>query len=106
MNPRLRSMVIDGDRTILVLDRLPVSPTPGDDQRWNEAAKRMGASGGMTYGGSIDLPDDPQPEGLTIHADELAALRRLAEVVAGVPGAEYRPDDRAALNLLIERAEQ
>lgn len=115
MNPRLRPMTVDAEHVILVLDRVSADPattyTTGTTKAAMEdfaaAAKSMGAAGGLVFAGSVDLPhDDPQPEGLTIHADEIAALRRLSDVTHGAAGAQYRPSDREVLKLLIERAEQ
>lgn len=118
MTWRLRSMVVDSDRTILVLDRLGKI---GEARAGNvgvdlqSMAERIGLSGGVCFGEEVDLPDDPQPEGLTIHADELAALRWALTAldltpVGDRPG-ELRPDSGpakhlAALRLLIQRAEQ
>lgn len=66
MKPRLRSMIVDATRTILVLDRVgDVGPEQaarmGD--RLTEVAERSGLAGGAVFGFEVELPDDePAPE--------------------------------------------
>jgi hypothetical protein len=115
-------MTLDSERVILVLDRTQMGMTDDPDAAkaavdgFNSLAKSLGASGGIMFGSSVELPnDDPQPEGLTIHADELNALRWAHEhldltPVGGSPG-ELHPDSEparmlSALWMLIQRAEQ
>jgi hypothetical protein len=106
-------MTLDAEHVILVLDRMKISDnsTPEDVasavEGFNSLAKSAGAAGGLIFAQSVDLPNgELDSEGLTIHADELAALRRMLDVVNGVAGAGWRPDDRAVIELLIQRAEQ
>jgi hypothetical protein len=85
MNPRLRSMTLDADSTVLVIDRLGPVLTPERVAKIADMGKHVGMAGTLVFDFEIDLPnDDPQPEGLTIHADELAALRWAVTTLAVV----------------------
>ncbi len=109
MTPRLRSMTMAADKTLLVLDRVADSAEIGPEamSRFNVLAQQVGAHGGLLFDGPVDLPnDDPVREGLTIHADELAALHWAVDHLSEV-SFSYDPGPKlGALRLLIQRAEQ
>jgi len=116
MTPRLRTMVADGERTILVLDRLGVPVTEARQVDHLDAiAKRMGFAGLMVLAFEVELPDDSQTEGLAVHTDEVTALRWALQAletvpVGGNPG-ELNPASGPArhldtLRLLYGRARQ
>lgn len=103
MIPRLRSMVIDDRRMVLVVDR--TAGTVSADVV-GSYAKTLGLAGALVFDHEIALPDDEPTEGLTIHADELAVLRWAVAELAEVPFSEDPGPRIDALRLLLQRAEQ
>ncbi len=108
MTPRLRSMTIDGERFLLVLDRLGAEPD--EAQRFAATARQMGATGGMVFSGEVQLGDDETVDVAGEHsaglfADEIEALRWLDASASAVDdGSRPASQHLAALRLLLDRA--
>ncbi len=100
MTARLRTLCIDADRVVLVLDRVNFTPTTEQVAALTDIAKRCGATGMITFAWDVDIPEvDPQPEvgenALRMYADEIEAIRwahnRLTEIPVGASDGELPP---------------
>lgn len=58
-------MVVDSDRTILVLDRVGRPLAPEDADAFDATAKRCGAAGGIPFEQAVELPDDDSDQVLS-----------------------------------------
>lgn len=69
MPPRLRSMTVDADRTILVLDKSDdfapwVDRAPALAEGLQRIAERIGLAGAVVFACEIELPDDDLSDGV------------------------------------------
>jgi hypothetical protein len=116
MKPRLRSMMVDADHSILVLDRFKP-----DTAEHLIGLRKIMADGAdaprppvLILPFEVDLGDDGPEEGLTVHADEIEALRWAIDALSLMPVdrlGELHPTHNPtryldALRLLLQRAEQ
>jgi len=82
MTPRLRSMVVDGERTILVLDRLgeadPSKLAPLGEAI-HAAAERVGLAGAVVFSFPVELEGEQPQERRELSPGQIAALRWAVE---------------------------
>ncbi len=103
MTPRLRSMTVTADRTILILDRLGKATRAEVDAiagPLKSLAAEAGLNGVGVFPFAVDLGDEEPSAGVTAYPDELDALAWAIGLVRGDPdGARYAN----ALALLLDR---
>lgn len=99
MTARLRSMVIDGERSILVYDRAGLlSPEQAGQMTGHlqSAAVRLGLAGALVFVDSVELGDAEETTGGGLYADEIEAL-------AWAIGAAGQREHGVALKGLLNR---